>query len=111
MNAKPNMRGRRQDRKGQSKRGDRFLKLNHYMLESVAWRSLKTRSRALYVLLAQRYNGSNNGDIFLSIRDSTHELHIAKDTATKSFRELEEKGFIRAKQKGSFHWKRRHATT
>ncbi len=38
-------------------------------------------------------------------------IHVANDTATKGFRELESKGFIKRHRCGSFNWKLRHATT
>lgn len=104
-------RGRPVDRTGRSVGPTRFLKLDHWILKTLAWQSLPPASRALYVELAQRYNGYNNGEISMSVREAARLLHIAKDTATKSFHELEEKGFIRRKICGSFNWKIRHATT
>ncbi len=103
--------GRRVDRTGRSIGPTRFLKLDHWILKTPAWQSLPPASRALYVELAQRYNGYNNGEISMSVREAAGLLHIAKDTATKSFHELEEKGFIRRNVCGSFNWKIRHATT
>lgn len=108
---KQTRKGRGQDKRGRSKRPDRFVKLEHWLLKTPAWRSLPPASRALYVELAQRFNGSNNGEITMSVREAARRLHIAKDTATKAFRELERKGFIRCHQRGSFHWKLRHAST
>ncbi len=104
-------RGRRHNAKGRSTTGPRFVKLEHWMLKTPAWQSLPTAPRALYVELAQRYNGYNNGEISMSVREAARLLHIANDTATKAFRELEAKGFIRRNVCGSFNWKIRHATT
>lgn len=104
-------RGRKHDATGRSVGDVRFVMLEHYMLASAAWKSLKCPSRALYVALRQRYNGSNNGKISMSAREAASELHIAKDTATICFRDLERKGFIRVAQKGSFNWKQGMATT
>lgn len=104
-------RGRRVDATGRSIGPSRFLKLEHWMLKTSAWRSLPTTSRALYVEIAQRYDGNNNGEISMSVREAAHLIHIAKDTATKCFHELEAKGFIRRNVCGSFNWKLRHATT
>jgi hypothetical protein len=104
-------RGRRTDGKGRSIGQTRFVKLDHWLLKTPAWRSLSPASRALYVEIAQRYNGSNNGEISMAVREAAHLIHVAKDTAAKSFRELEEKGFIKRKICGSFNWKLRHATT
>ena len=47
----------------------------------------------------------------MPVREAARALHIAKDTATKTFHELEEKGFIKRHVCGSFDWKIRHATT
>ena len=104
-------RGRRHDNKGRSVGVPRFVKLEHWMLKTPAWLSLPPAPRALYVELAQRYNGSNNSEISMSVREAARLLHVAKDTATKAFRELEHKGFIKCKQCGSFNLKEGHAST
>lgn len=104
-------RGRRVDETGRSIGPPRFLKLEHWMLKTAAWCSLPTASRALYVAIAQRYNGSNNGEISMSVREAADLIHVAKDTAGHSFRELEVKGFLKRNVCGSFNWKTRHATT
>lgn len=98
-------------RTGRSRGGLRFVKLDHWMLKTAAWRSLDPAARAVYVELAQRYNGSNNGEISLSVREAALLVHVAKDTASKTLHELEEKGFIKRSQCGSFNFKLRHATT
>ncbi len=108
---KHQQRGRRHNRKGRSSGGERYVKLPHWLLKSPAWQSLKPQPRALYIELSQRYNSYNNGEISMSVREAASLLHIAKDTATSSFWELEEKGFIRRNQCGSFNYKLRHATT
>ena len=41
-------------------RQERYVMLRHWLLNSQAWNSLTGNARALYVELAQRYNGSNN---------------------------------------------------
>lgn len=103
--------GRRHNQKGRSIGGTRFVMLEHWLLKTEAWRGMGPVPRALYVELAQRYNGSNNGEISMSTREAARLIHAAKDTVTKGFRELEEKGFVRKGRCGSFHWKTRHATT
>ena len=104
-------RGRRVDETGRSIGEARHVRLYHWFTGSLAWRSLPPASRALYVELAQRFNGSNNGEISLSVREAAKLVHIAKDTASNCFHELEAKGFIRRNVCGSFDWKRKHATT
>lgn len=104
-------RGRRVDATGRSIGEPRHVRLYHWLLKTSAWQSLSPQGVATYVALSQIYNGSNNGEIALSVRAAARQLHIAKDTATKAFHELEEKGFIRRNVCGSFNWKLRHATT
>lgn len=104
-------RGRRVDETGRSIGETRHVRLHHWLLKTQAWRALSTQSVAVYILLAQRYNGSNNGEISLSVREAARLVRIAKDTATKTFHELEDKGFIRRNICGSFNWKLKHATT
>ena len=90
-------RARKHNRKGRTKGGEWFVKLDHYFLKSLAWRSLKPVHRALYIELAMRFNGSNNGEIALSVRDGARLIRAGKDTISRAFRELETKGFIRRK--------------
>lgn len=65
----------------------------------------------LYVSLRWRFNGSNNGDISMSVREAVAEVRISKDTAGAAFKELQEKGFVRCNQPGSFNWKAGLAST
>ena len=83
--------------------------LPRYLLESAAWLSLSAQARALYVHIALRYNGRNNGHIGLSVRDAAAECRLAKDTAARAFSELVERGFIELAQAGAFNLKVRHA--
>lgn len=107
----PVRRRRGHDATGRSKGGVRYVKLNHWMLNTVAWRSLRPASRVLYIELAKLYNGSNNGDLWLSVRDAGKLIRVNKDTAASCFRELEDKGFIKRNRCGSFIWKLKQATT
>ena len=108
---KPRYSYSRPNKKGRNSGGPRFLKLELFLLRSAAWHSLSTQSRALYVEIAQRFNGSNNGEISMSVREAARLINVAKGTAAKCFHELEAKGFIRRNVCGSFNYKLRHATT
>ena len=101
---------RSHNRKGRSRSGPRFIQINHYLLSSPAWLSLKPAARAVYLELAARFDGSNNGEIALSIRDAARRCNIAKDTAAKALNELIEKGLIAVVTPGAFDYKLRHAT-
>ena len=108
---RPRRNGRRVDQTGRSIGETRFVKLDHWLLKTAAWKAMPPVCRALYVALSQRYNSFNNGEISMSVREASHEINIAKDTASKAFHELEEKGFLRRNVCGSFNWKLKHATT
>lgn len=78
------------------KRGTgRFVQLTEYMQASHAWASLRPGPRALYIELKRRFNGTNNGELYLSHRDAANSLNVARNTVAGWFRELEQRGFIR----------------
>jgi DNA-binding transcriptional regulator YhcF (GntR family) len=101
---------RKQDQRGRSKKPGRFVKLDHWMLATDAWADLRPEPRALYVEMASLYNGSNNGQIHMSVREAGRRLKSSKDTAAKALRSLDDHGFIRTVQKGGFSRKVEHAT-
>jgi hypothetical protein len=90
---------------------EKHVRLYRWELQSAAYRSLSLRARCLLVELKALYNGSNNGELFLSVRDAAARLKTGLHQATAAFRELVDRGFIKPRQRGSFHWKQRHATS
>lgn len=90
--------------------GQPHVRLHIWLLDSEAWLSLSTQARSVYVQLARRYRGTNNGRIGLSVRDAGRECRISKNTAARAFHELVEKGFIRQKTAGGFSYKMRHSS-
>ena len=86
------------------------VRLYQWLLRSAAWRSLTPAAKAVYLEVEARHNGSNNGLIALSVRDAAKLCNIAKDTAGRAFKELQEKGFLVLTTPGSFSRKVRHAT-
>jgi DNA-binding transcriptional MocR family regulator len=77
------------------KRGaGRHVQLSEWLQVSEAWATLKPGPRALYIELKRRFNGANNGEIFLSHRDAALALNVNRNTATEYFRELAEREFI-----------------
>ncbi len=89
----------------------RHVRLYHWMLNSPAWQALSPGARSLLIEVWARHNGQNNGEISFSVREAAKNLRVSKDTAAKWFHELEEKGFLKARRRGSFHWKGSKATT
>lgn len=83
--------GRKNFKKGQ---GGSFTKLDEWFMNSEAWGSLKPAPRALYLELKRLYNGKNNGRIFLSQRDASKKLNIGRDTVSRYFSELINRGFL-----------------
>ena len=104
MAKRPNKRGRSRNVPGG------FFQINRYIFRCPAWRSLKPQARVIYIELTARFNGTNNGQIALSVRDAAQRCNIAKDTAGRALQELIEKGFIAIVTGGSFGFKLRHAT-
>lgn len=82
-----------------------------WQLKTPAWQALSMTARCLEMELKSLYNGINNGELYLSVREAARRLGIADNTANKAFKELEERGFIIAKHKGHFKQKVRHATS
>jgi DNA-binding transcriptional regulator YhcF (GntR family) len=90
---------------------ERHVRLYRWLLESPAYRSLSVYARCLLIELKALYNGSNNGEFFLSVRRAAERLNTGTNQAMAAFRELEDRGFIKPRQRGSFQWKQRHATS
>jgi hypothetical protein len=75
------------------KRGaGRHVQLAEWVQASEAWATLKPGPRALYIELKRRFNGSNNGRIILSHRDSARALNVDKNTVGGWFEELQLRG-------------------
>lgn len=94
----------RHNRTGRSKH-ERFVKLPHWLLNSPAYRSLKPGPRALLVELSALYNGTNNGDLFLSVREAARRLNVGPHTAGGYFKDLEDRDFIKIAIQSSFDHK------
>ena len=88
----------------------RFVQIWHWELDCAAYRHLSVYGRALLIEFRKKYDGSNNGKIAMSVRDAAKLLKCSKDTAAQAIKELEEKGWIRLAQKGSFSCKQKLAS-
>jgi hypothetical protein len=49
---------------------DRYIQLHHYMLKTDAWKALSAAAVSVYIRVASRYNGANNGKLAFSVRDA-----------------------------------------
>jgi len=95
--------------KKERNKGPRYVRLEHWLLNSLAWRSLKPGERTVYVELCKLYNGVNNGAIALSNRDAAERCNISKNTAGKHLNALCKIGFIKVRTPSSFARKNRLA--
>lgn len=93
---------RKVNQSGRNREG-RHVRLYHYVLDSPAWRMLTAAERAIYVDLAKRYDGRNNGRIVYSIREAASELSIGKTKAAEALLRLQQLGFVEITRKGFFH--------
>jgi hypothetical protein len=71
-----------------------FIQIEHWVYDCEAWQSLKPGPKALYLALKRRFNGHNNGELFLSQRDAAKELSVGRDTVGKYYADLQDAGFI-----------------
>ena len=58
---------------------DMYARFYRWELESVAFRWLSVAARALLLELKALYTGSNNGSLFLSVREGARRLGIGKN--------------------------------
>jgi hypothetical protein len=73
--SKAKRRPRRANAKGRSKTGGKFVQLRTALVTSEAFRSLSGSALKYYVELRHRYNGSNNGLIYLSVNGGVKMRH------------------------------------
>ncbi len=85
--------------------GPRFFQLYEWEMNLPAYRHLSCYARCLIMEFRRKHTGRNNGDIGMSCREAARLLGCAIDTASKALKELEEKGWIRCEEKGSFNQK------
>jgi len=84
----------------------RFVMLYQDLIESVAWKSLNGDARSLYLNVAAKYNGKNNGRISFSAREAAPALNISRATTARAFRNLIDRGFITIAKRSGFNLKR-----
>lgn len=80
--------------KHRKKGGGRHVQLHEWLQASEAWAAMSPGPRALYMELKRRFNGSNNGEIYLSHREAAKALNCHRNTVGTWFQSLEEWGFI-----------------
>ena len=94
-----------------TQKNKRFVLFDYDQIESEAFRYLSGGALKLLIMVRKRFNGINNGHISFSVREGRDLLGYSMNTVARYFDELVDKGFLRIKEKGSFTYKKRHATT
>ena len=94
-----------------SQKHKRYVGFDYNLLETEAFKYLTGGAFKLLALVKKRYHGLNNGEISFSVREGRDLLGYSMNTVARYFDELVDKGFLRIKEKGSFSYKKRHATT
>jgi hypothetical protein len=77
-----------------------YLKLNHELLRGTVL-TRPALEQALFVRIASRFNGKNNGAIPYSVRDARAELHIGQSTAYRAFHGLQKARLIVCRKPGN----------
>ena len=98
------------DAKERSKKGPRYVRLHHWVMNSAAFRELSTVERCALLEIYKCYNGSNNGYIHISNREIGDLINVSKNTAGRAIKTLIKLGFIEVTLKGSFSQKTPQAT-
>jgi hypothetical protein len=83
-----------------------FIKIDHTLMHTAAWRSLHATEVAILIDLWGRHNGRNNGEVAYGLNDAQRAGGCRRHTAIKRLRSLEDKGFVVATRRGSFAIKR-----
>lgn len=96
-------------RNGRSK-FEPHVRLHRGVTNGEAWKSLSCEARCLLIEIWARHNGQNNGRIPYSHREARKALRIGNRKVQAAFQKLQDRGFIVPRAKGSFDWKKRHAT-
>ena len=93
------------DATGRSSGIEPFLKIERWMFDCPAYRTLKPGPRALMLELIRLFNGSNNGRIGMGVRTAGRALGVEPGTVGGYFHKLEDAGFIVATQRAGFNMK------
>lgn len=74
--------------------GSKFVKLDHWIFEHPSYRALSLGARGLFWELIRKYDGYNNGRLFLSHRMAALRLGCSRNTVGRYYKELEHADFI-----------------
>lgn len=89
-------------RRGKKGKSDKFVGIFSKMYISPAFKGLSPNAVRILIELKWRYNGFNNAEISISIREIKKICSIGSDSATGAIMELLKHGFIRIQRIGLF---------
>lgn len=99
---------RRRSPKGKRSDEGQYVPLPYAMIKSPAWRALSGPAVKLWLELHTRFNGGNNGKVFLSMNEAAEVLGLGKATVQRAFEDLQDKGFLVLEQEGDWYHRRAH---
>ena len=79
-----------------------FIKLDHYLVRSESWAGLSSHATRLLIAIWDQFDGRNNGRLRFGLSQGVQVLHCGRDTAIRTFAELQDAGLIEVVDKGSF---------
>jgi hypothetical protein len=77
-----------------------FIMLPHAVYDSPVFAALKPIDLAILLVLLRKYNGHNNGNIALGIREAARRCHSGKTTVSQSLVRLRNAGIISVTYRG-----------
>ena len=81
---------RRRSPKGKRSDEGQYVPLSYAMIKSPAWRAMSGPAVKLWLELHPRFNGSNNGKVFLSMNEAAETLGLGKATIQRACKDLQE---------------------
>lgn len=77
-----------------------FIMLPHTVYDSPEFRALSPTDIAIILLLIYKWNGGNNGNIALGVREAAMRCHCGQNTACRSLKKLQDAGLITLTYRG-----------
>ena len=99
---------RRRSPKGKRSDEGQYVLMPYAMIKSSAWRALSGPAVKLWLELHTRFNGGNNGKVFLSMNEAAEILGLGKATVQRAFEDLQDKGFLVLEREGDWYHRRAH---
>ena len=79
-----------------------FTAVPKHITRSDAWFACRPAARLIWIAVLERFNGSNNGSISLSVREAAEYAGCSPNTAGRMFDELIDAGLLICSQTSSF---------